>query len=160
MGIIVNGYLKDPEAIKGEVRTAGFYDVDYEKISSQKIFEKNISFSGSDLYLITEIDSVHGLGEFGIYKELYLWYFLIPNYMTDQGIVDYEGRMLITMFDPKLLLDFTKIIVDVGSDLICGMDKFVQEEIEMRNELGFFKSLLELLLVAEEKDAIIGITIG
>lgn len=160
MGIIVNGYLKDVEAIKGEVKTAGLYDVDYEKISSQKIFEEDISFSGSDLYLVTELGSIHGLGEFGIYRELYLWYFLIPNYLTDQGIVEYEGRELITMFDPKVLLDFTKIIVKIGSDLISGMSEFVQEEIEMRNELGFFKSLLELLLVAEKKDAIIGITIG
>lgn len=61
MSMYVNGYLKNPEAIKGETKTVGFYDVDYEKISPTKILENDISFPGSDLYLITELQSVHSL---------------------------------------------------------------------------------------------------
>ncbi|MDA3616284.1 hypothetical protein [Polluticaenibacter yanchengensis] len=160
MGIYVNGYLKDPEAIKGETKTVGFYDVDYEKIISKKILENDISFPGSDLYLIAELQSVYSLIEYGIYKELYLWYFFIPNYMTGQGIINFENKEIITMFDPKLLLGFTKRIVEVGNELKSTMNDFVQEEIENRNELGFFGRLFDLLLLAEKKDAIIGITIG
>lgn len=71
--------------------------------------------------------------------------------MTGRGIINIENKEIITMFAPKLLLDFTKRIVEVGNELKLTMNDFVQEEIENRNELGFFKSLLDLLVLAEKK---------